>query len=187
MHVSNKNLSKFYHIVWGTLFLFVIFTIVFFLYVRSEKEIDAANNLRIKSYFLIDELRQSSEDLTRMARSYVATADSIYKDYYEEIIAIRNGESPRPTEYYNIYWDLIGQNDQRPRPYSDQTISLLELMRQTGFSDPELAKLSNAKKYSDALINIEYTAMDLVDSNPEKAKLLLHNKDYYRSNRWICC
>lgn len=166
--------------MWGTLFLFVVFTVVFFLYVRSEKAIDTANDLRIKSYFLMDELRQSSDDLTRMARSYVATNNSIHKDHYEEIIAIRNGKSPRPTEYNNIYWDLVGQNDKRPRPYSNQIISLLELMRQTGFSDLELAKLSNAKKYSDALVNIEYAAMDLVDSNPEKATLLLQNEDYYR-------
>lgn len=185
MHLNNKNLSKFHHTVWGTLFLFVIFTIVFFLYVRSEKAIDVANNLRIKSYLLMDELRQNSDDLTRMARSYVATGDPIYKDHYEEIIAIRNGKSPRPTEYHNIYWDLVGQDDKRPRPYSDQTFSLLELMRQTGFSDLEFAKLSNAKKYSDVLINIEYTAMNLVDSNPEKATLLLQNKDYYRAKASI--
>lgn len=171
--------------MWGTLFLFVIFTIVFFIYVRSEKAIDAANNLRIKSYFLMDELRQSSDDLTRMVRSYVATGDSIHKDHYEEIIAIRNGKSPRPTEYNNIYWDLVGKNDKRPRPYSDQTISLLELMRQTGFSYLELDKLSNAKKYSDALINIEYSAMDLLDSNPEKATQLLQNEDYYRTKATI--
>ncbi|MCW8820658.1 MAG: hypothetical protein OQK45_00410, partial [Sulfurovum sp.] len=182
---NNKNLSKFHRTVWGTLFLFIIFTIVFFIYVRSEKAIDAANDLRIKSYLLMDELRQSSNDLTRMARSYVATGDSIHKDHFEEIIAIRNGKSPRPIDYNNIYWDLVGQNDKRPRPYSDQTISLLELMHQTGFSDLELEKLSNAKKYSDALINIEYAAIGLVDSNPEKATLLLQNEDYYRTKAAI--
>lgn len=181
IYTYNKKLPKFYYAVWGTLFLFIIFTVVFFLYVRSEKAIDAANELRIKSYFLMDELRQSSDDLTRMARSYVATSNPIHKKHYKEIIAIRNGESPRPTEYNNIYWDLVGQNDKRPHPYSNQTISLLELMRQTGFSDLELAKLSDAKKHSDALTSIEYTAMDLVDSNPEKTTLLLQNEDYYRT------
>ncbi len=169
----------------GTLFLFVIFTIMFFIYVRSEKAIDTANELRIRSYFLMDELRQSSDDLTRMARSYIATGDSIHKDHYDEIIAIRNGKSPRPIDYNNIYWDLVGQNDKRPRPYSDQTISLLELMRQTGFSDLELTKLSNAKRDSDVLTHLEYEAMDLLDSNPEKATLLLQNDDYFRTKATI--
>src|SRR4051812_6130690 len=38
-----------------------------------------AYETRYHSYLLADELRQSSDDLTRLGRTYVATADAFYK------------------------------------------------------------------------------------------------------------
>jgi hypothetical protein len=49
----------------------VALAMVFFVYVRAEKNIDNNNEIRIQSLQLADELHQSSDDLTRMVRSYV--------------------------------------------------------------------------------------------------------------------
>ena len=57
---------------------------------------------RYKSYLLADELRQSSDDLTWFARTYVVTAESKYEEAYWEILKIRNGEAPRPKNYGRI-------------------------------------------------------------------------------------
>ena len=43
---------------------------------RANEEIDRANRQRYVSYLLADELRQSSDDLTRLVRTYVVTGDS---------------------------------------------------------------------------------------------------------------
>ncbi|MDE0608944.1 MAG: hypothetical protein OXH77_03395 [Anaerolineaceae bacterium] len=60
------------------------------------------------NYVLADGLRQTSDDLTRMVRLYAVTGDPLYKDYFDQILAIRNGEQARPTRYYQIpYWDLV--------------------------------------------------------------------------------
>ena len=40
---------------------------------------------RYRSFKLADELRQTSDDLTRMARLFVVTADDRYKHYFDEI------------------------------------------------------------------------------------------------------
>lgn len=172
---SSTNLSRFYRSLWQILIVFIVFSITFVLYVRSEKAIDRANELRLKSHMLTDELRQTSDDLTRMARSYVVTGNPIHKRHFQEVLDIRNGKSPRPIDYHNIYWDLVGPDDRRPRPYSHQSISLLELMRQAGFTEIELAKLAESKRHSDALTRIEYEAMALSQSNPDKAAQLLQN------------
>ena len=123
---------------------------LFTAYVWSEKQIDRANNTRYQSFLLADELRQSSDDLTRMARSYVATGDPLYKKNYQAILDIRDGKKPRPEGYQNIYRDLL-PNEQTSRYGSGQAIALLELMRQAGFSEDEFRKLAQAKANSDEL------------------------------------
>ena len=126
----------------------VVFSALFAFYVYSEKQIDHANALRYQSNLLAEELRRSSDDLTHSVRSYVLTGQPIFKQHYLEILDIRDGKRPRPVNYHDIYWDLVLADNQRPRPYG-QTVALLELMRQTGFTDEEFAKLAKAK--SDAL------------------------------------
>ncbi len=63
-----------------------------------------AEGRRHDSYKLADELRQSSDDLTRMARTYVVTANPRYEEYFQRILDIRNGRAPRPVRYSGIYW-----------------------------------------------------------------------------------
>ena len=55
----------------------------------------------------MDELRQSSDDLTRMARTYAATGDQRFVDYFNQILDIRSGKAPRPLQYGRVYWDLV--------------------------------------------------------------------------------
>ncbi len=94
--------------------VFILF-IFFGLYVHSEKLVDQANLHRQISYKLADRLRQSSDELSQMARSYVATRDPRYKKYYHDILAIRNGTKAKPQGYSSdIYWDLVLANEPLP-------------------------------------------------------------------------
>jgi len=52
------------------------------------KKIECANNLCHLSFVLASELRQSSDDLTRMARSYMVTGNPIFKSNYLAILDI---------------------------------------------------------------------------------------------------
>ncbi|WP_310492972.1 response regulator [Dechloromonas sp.] len=180
--------SRFSRSLWLVAVVFVIFALVFLFYVRSEKRIDEANEQRIRSYWLAQELRQSSDDLTRMVRSYVITGDPLFKQHYQEILDIRDGRKPRPVDYQNIYWDMVGADDRRPRPSSGQNISLLDLMRQAGFSDQEFARLAQAKANSDALTRTEFAAMALVESAVEisdtvrlQASQMLNDAAYHQA------
>ena len=66
--------------VWLAIGIFVICTIAFFVYARPEKQIGRANDLRYPSCLLANELRQSSDDLTIMASTYVLTSNPTYKN-----------------------------------------------------------------------------------------------------------
>jgi diguanylate cyclase (GGDEF)-like protein/PAS domain S-box-containing protein len=162
----------------------VILFIFFALYIKAEKSIDHANEAHHQSYLLADELRQSSDDLTRMVRAYVSTGNPIYKKHFQEILDIRDGKKPRPVQYNLDYWDLVFDDDKRPR-HDGQTVSLLELMRQAGFGESEFAALERAKIDSDKLTAIEFAAMALIestkpisDSTRLKAILMLNDSNY---------
>jgi len=186
MLFSNYFSSPFIRALWHTLAVLILFIATFIVYVYAEKRIDHANNVRLHSFLLADELRQSSDDLTRMIRTYAATGNTPYKEHYQEILDIRNGKKPRPINYENIYWDLVTLDNVRPHPLSDRTLPLIEMMRQAGFSASEFAKLSEAKNNSDALTKTEFAAMAIIDGAPtesdkRKALIMLHDEAYHQA------
>ena len=147
-----------------TVAMLILSAMVFAYYVHLEGLIDRANDQRLQAHTLADELRQNSYDLTNLARSYVVTSNPIYKNHYLEILAIRDGKAPRPKEYYEIYWDLVKSDDQRPRAF-EQPVAFLDLAKI--FSPEEYQKLVDSKKLTDELVNIELASFQLLDStNP---------------------
>ena len=117
-----------------------LLAVTFLVYAWSEKRIDQANDMRHQSFLLADELRQSSDDLTRMARTYVITGDVRYKLAYQAILEIRNGKQPRPGGYQNVYWDTVLTSSHKPPVGDGPSVPLLTLMRQAGFTEQELGQ-----------------------------------------------
>ena len=72
-----------------------------------QTKVEDAQARRHESYQLADELRQSSDELTRFARTYAATGDERFEKYYWKVLDIRNGLSVRPEGYEGVYWDLV--------------------------------------------------------------------------------
>jgi hypothetical protein len=96
---------------------------------------------RERSLALAAELRMSSEDLTRLARTYVVTADSAHEKAYWDILAVRNGTLARPD---------------------GQLLPLRELMKQAGFTQEEFSRLEQAERNSNQLVTTETIAMNAV-------------------------
>jgi len=61
---------------------------------RSSTLADDTAARRYQSFLLADELRQSSDDLTRLARTYVVSGDAKWEKQYLEIVGIRDGRLP---------------------------------------------------------------------------------------------
>lgn len=163
--------------------------------------LDAANHRVAQAYQqryvstqLANELRRSSDDLTRLARTYVATGDAKWEQQYNEILAIRSGKAPRPLDYDRIYWDFRAA-DEPLRAEQGETISLQEMMKRAGFTDEEFAKLHDAEQNSNDLVKTETVAMNLVkgltpddaghftkQGSPdlEKARALMFDANYHR-------
>ncbi|NQY93122.1 MAG: PAS domain-containing protein, partial [Campylobacteraceae bacterium] len=130
-------------------------------YHEAIKKMEDAYKMQHKSLILANELRQSSDDLTRVARTYVITGNKMYEEQFHTILDIRNGIIPRPLNYNSIYWDFLTLNGSKPS-LRGETIALRNLMKQAGFQDIELALLYKSQKESDDLTYLEIKAMNAI-------------------------
>jgi PAS domain S-box-containing protein len=181
---------RFYLVTGVLISLLTLFIALRFL---EHRKLDDAQNVRYDSFLVADELRQSSDDLTRMARAYVATGNPKFERMYSDILAIREGDRERPLRYERGYWDLmVGDANFRPGP--GRKISLRSRMEELGLTTGELAKLEKAQNGSRLLMESERRAFGAMkglfqDSagqfnvkrtpDPEFAKRLLHDESYY--------
>ena len=132
-----------------------------FLKYLAKQQNQSARDL-YSSYKIAAMLRQSSTDLTTMARMYVITGEKKYRDFFNEILLIRNGSSPRPINYDQVYWDLVVDASKRPNPYGAPQ-SLNSLMIDNNFTLSEFELLRNAEERSNDLGSIEIKAMNMRD------------------------
>lgn len=178
-----------------SLALSIVSLLALFRVATKQAEANQVTETRFQSYLLADELRQSSDDLTRLARTYVVTGDASYEQQYMDILDIRNGKKPRPEHYERIYWDFVAAG--MPVPASTgPSVPLAELMRKAGFSEQEFAKLQEAQTNSDGLVKTEVIAMNAVKGlfddgsgnftkkgppDLEMARTIMHDAQYHRN------
>jgi hypothetical protein len=134
----NSSLNRFSRYLCLSIATFVVLSIAFALYVFSEKQIDRANERRLVSFLLATELRQSSDELARLARAYVVTADPGYRQRYREVLDLRDGRKPRSAQELKALgiWSFAAES---------RSIPLLALLQETGLSRQEFALLQQAK------------------------------------------
>ncbi|MBT0773257.1 response regulator [Kineosporia sp. J2-2] len=150
----------------------------------SVRQATAAEARRSQSLRLAYELRQTSDDLTRMARTYVVTGQTRYRDWFQEILAIRDGTAARPDNYDKIYWDVVTDTGERPSSFG-APVAFADLAAGAGFTPRELGLLATAKARSDALADIEEDAFALAArggaANRQQATRMLFDASYLRA------
>lgn len=117
---------------------------------NSVDHLAESSQLRYLSFQIADEFRHSSMNLTRLARTYVSTADNKYLQQYWDIVRWRNGEIARPQ---NVHRDL----------YPGELRKQRDIMQALGFTQEEFALLEKASNNSDALIATESQAMAIIE------------------------
>ncbi len=141
-----------------------LISVVFILseYQKAVNQLEDAYKMQHRSLILADELRQSSDDLTRMARSYVLTGNEMFKEQFLTVLDIRNGKKPRPKYYNRIFWDFYTLDGSNPK-LDGAKIPLRTLMKQAGFQDEELELLYTSQQESDDLTYLETKAMNAIN------------------------
>jgi len=177
---------------WATLAVFALFVLAFGLYVAAEHRVDQANDQRHHTFRLAVELRDSSDDLTRLARTYVVTGDETYRRSYQAVLDVRDGRRPKPAGFLARHWDAAPAATGADANAAPPAAPLLDRLRQAGVAESDLLGLSQAKLASDDLSRVETQAMDLVgasrpvsDAQRTRAIGLLHDADYHRAKAAI--
>ena len=158
-----------------------------------------AKQQRYDSLQLVDLVRQTSDDLTRMARTFAATGDERFLDYFEHILSIRKGDAPRPIDYHRVYWDLVSASGDYPRA-DGQPEAISAVMERYGFTGEELFLMEQAERASNELAVLESEAISLAqglypddngwftvpgEQDRSKAISILHSEHYHRDKARI--
>ena len=114
-----------------------------------------------------DGLRQTSDDLTRMVRLYAITGESSYRSYFDEILAIRNGDLPRPIKYFEVpYWDIVLDTGEQSGEFGDAK-PIRTLAREAGLTESELAWFEMSENASNDLVLLENEVMAVIAAQIE--------------------
>lgn len=183
--LSYQPASRFTANLWSSAILLALVSAIFIAYVWSERQVDIANEQRYISLTIANDMRQSSDDLTRISRTYVITKTPIFKKHYQQILDIRNGKAPRLSNYERNFWGLQLST---PDSTSQSAVSIHRLIAQADFTPAELNYINSAITQSNQLTAIEHAAMDLVSNNikddvaiQQKAQSLLFSEDYRKA------
>ncbi|WP_292656422.1 diguanylate cyclase [Nitratifractor sp.] len=179
-------------ILFFTLITILLLTVVMLMWYRLSLQADLtrAQENRFESYKLAVHLKNTADQLTRMARTYTLTDDPRYRKFYQHILAIRDGREIRPTNYNILFWDLMTPKSEFHPPREGKAVSFRQLIRQSRLSSDELAKLRQANHYADQLANLDNQAFhlmeladiddDLSQANRLAAQQLLYGSHYRR-------
>jgi methyl-accepting chemotaxis protein len=152
------TIKKFFWVMYIAFFILLIaLGLMSRLLNLNQGEVERSQEVRLQSYLLSNELRQSIDDLTRFARTYAVTGDSKFLEYYNGVLGIRDGIKPRPEHYHWIYWDFVAPGGMCDEPLGP-AIPLTDLMKKAGFTDQEFTKMNEAKTEAEALTKIENNA-----------------------------
>ncbi|PHS13290.1 MAG: hypothetical protein COA86_17440 [Kangiella sp.] len=171
--------------------LIVLFFWAFIDLANESRELESIEHNRFLMFEKSGELRQSSDELTKFARIYVITGDKKYKDFYFNVLDIRNGKVKRPKDYSLLYWNLP-ESERINHPLGDPS-SLKSEMSKLPFLPFEFDKLDDAERNSNQLVQLEVEAFNTLiglykdssgrytirgNSNKALAIELLHSKQY---------
>ena len=157
--LKKERFLVFFFIFLGILLTSLLLSLLLLRYLALQ-QIKSSDEL-YQSYKIAAEFRQTSGDLTKMARMYVITGEEKYREHFNEILSIRNGTSPRPLDYDQVYWDLIGGGE-RPHPYGKPQ-SFISIMLSNDFNIREFELLHDSEALSNALGLVETEALNMRD------------------------
>jgi hypothetical protein len=139
--------------------------------INSLSLVTNEQNKRIESLLLADELKQSSNDLTKFARMYVETGHPRYKYYYDIVIKIRDGSIKKPDDYDSFFWEIntsniwqINKQSIIDTVFESGGISFRDRMEELKFTKKEFDLLSKSEKLSTNLSLTEKKAFDIIES-----------------------
>ncbi len=126
---------------------------------EAQHMLVASEQNRFLATKLAHQLKQSSDQLTIMARLYAITGKKEFLENFHEILGIREGKLPRPKDYSTTYWDQILGKIKKKGDYGPPSSFYVGLST-LNLTPEESTLLESAKLRSDALVKLEKEAFN---------------------------
>jgi len=169
--------------------LLIIFFVFIYFINTLHQTVEAKRAFRNNSYQRIlkaDELRRSSNFLTRFAKDYVITGDKQYKENYFRVLNIRNAKEYKPKNYQNIYWSLTEPTRSQRHPITKNKVSLIQELKTLKFTKEQLSLLNLSLNNSNELVNLELRAFNAMKDNNQKLAIkILYSTEYIEAKNSI--
>ena len=178
-----RSLVREFTIQAAATIILIIVTLIMLLFVKKQKEALIHAQWQSKLLLLMSqEIKQASQDLTRLCRLFVVTKNIDYKLEYDYIVDWRSGTLVRP---YTVNDNL----------YPGEKISHKDILIRLGCKDDELDLLDKAGTLSEKLVELENQAMKSVEegryvpgpasiapgeSVDDFAERIVHDKTYHK-------
>ncbi len=127
---------------------------------QAYNNVTTAQEHRQRAMFLANDLKQETEQLARLVRAYTSTGKTDYLTYYYDILAIRQGEKPKPENYISgAYWDMAIAGEIPYRfPQNGERHSLADRMMALKFSKEEINALGKVSEATERMKEVEQVA-----------------------------
>ncbi len=135
---SNMKLKEIFVLIYATIIVLLVllggFSVLAY---RNFIKLKQSDELQYRSIAIANELKESSDLLTKFCQTYVVTGDPVWESYYHDVLDIRNGIKPRSN---------------------GRTIALRDSMASLGFTEEEFSLLKQAEEKSNQLVHTERVA-----------------------------
>ena len=170
---------------WLIAFLFVIPSLlslgVFYRILENEKLMIQSKTKKHRSYLLIDKWRKNSNSLTRMARAYVITGESRFRESFQKAVEGGTGFSVKKLDFLRKAEDEFHSNLRILRPLTRD----MKLIEKARYESNRLLKLE--KKAIHAMIGLfqDKRGQYVIKGSPDRKTAidLLYGQEYQRSKR----
>lgn len=156
--------------------LFIILMVLVGAIIRMTQQLETANSqlrladdTRYYSYLLTNELRNSTEEMTKLVRAFVMTGENKYEQQYYHLLGVRSGTRARPNDYEHFNWEVF-TSGQRQSESEEVFIPLVDLMKKVGLTDQEVTLLEEAVAVTESIAKVDIAAMNAVNGKYADAR-----------------
>jgi len=177
MNLSIRVFGK----VLALILVIIFFSFIYFInsLYNTVKEEQITKTMKYKMIMKSDELRRSSNYLTRFARNYVVTSDIQYKKDYYKVLNIRDGKDFKPEGYNRVYWNLAREYRNKIHPDSNIKSALIDEIKKLPYTKKQLTLLKDSLNKSQELVKLEIKAFKMMEfHNQNLAKDILFSDEY---------
>lgn len=157
--MNRKQKHRFYQkltnlVALLSLLLVVALTMLLFFF-REQRQTNASSRSYLTTMRYAEEIRRSSDNLSRFALSYLSTRDTFFKERYFQELNFRQNGSPQPQLYKGGHWETSYFTEKADTTQKPPIDSYHHRLLKSGISDGHYQSLREIEQLSDSLSVLE--------------------------------